>query len=64
MRLSRVQDATTGRLQPIGYIPPAEAEANYWQQQRAMNSGGPPAAPAGRVEKGVSNSRSQQTNPV
>ena len=20
-------------LEPIGYIPPAEAEANYWQQQ-------------------------------
>jgi transposase InsO family protein len=21
-------------LEPIGYIPPAEAEANYWRQQR------------------------------
>jgi transposase InsO family protein len=27
-------------LEPIGYIPPAEAEANYWQQQGGA-SGGP-----------------------
>jgi putative transposase len=47
-------------LEPIGYIPPAEAEANYWKQQR----GGPPAAPAGSLKKGESNSRIQQTMPV
>jgi putative transposase len=28
-------------LQPIGYIPPAEAEANYWKQQQGGASGGP-----------------------
>ncbi len=27
-------------LEPLGYIPPAEAEANYWRQQEAA-SGGP-----------------------
>jgi putative transposase len=59
-------------LEPIGYIPPAEAEANYWreQQQRGSNHeymarpGGPPAAPAGALKKGESNSRIQQTIPV
>lgn len=51
-------------LEPIGYIPPAEAEANYWNQQRALHPGGPPAAPAGGLKKGESNSRSQQTIPV
>ena len=25
-------------LEPIGYIPPAEAEANYWRQQRPQTS--------------------------
>jgi putative transposase len=25
-------------LEPIGYIPPAEAEANYWRQQQAKAS--------------------------
>jgi transposase InsO family protein len=45
-------------LEPIGYIPPAEAEENYWRQQR--QPGGPPAAPAGSLKKGESNSRSQQ----
>ncbi len=25
-------------LEPIGYIPPAEAEANYWQQQEKASS--------------------------
>jgi transposase InsO family protein len=25
-------------LEPIGYIPPAEAEANYWQQQQASST--------------------------
>ncbi|MDP3493480.1 MAG: IS3 family transposase [Hyphomonadaceae bacterium] len=44
-------------LEPIGYIPPAEAEANYWKQQRR----GPPAAPAGSLKKGEFNSRIQQT---
>ena len=28
-------------LEPIGYIPPAEAEANYWRQQRASNTNEP-----------------------
>jgi transposase InsO family protein len=51
-------------LEPIGYIPPAEAEANYWQQQRALHSVGPPAAPAGGLKKGESKSRSQQTMTV
>jgi putative transposase len=51
-------------LESIGYIPPAEAEANYWLQQRAMHSGGPPAAPAGGLKKGESNSRVQQTASV
>ena len=49
-------------LEPIGYIPPAEAEANYWRQQQ--QPGGPPAAPAGSLKKGESNSRIQQTIPV
>ena len=51
-------------LEPIGYIPPAEAEANYWKLQQALHSGGPPAAPAGGLKKGESNSRSQQTMTV
>jgi len=46
-------------LEPIGYIPPAEAEANYWRQQQ--QPGGPPAAPAGSLKKGESNSRIQET---
>jgi hypothetical protein len=25
-------------LEPIGYIPPAEAEANYWQQHAQASS--------------------------
>lgn len=25
-------------LEPIGYIPPAEAEANYWRQQQQTSS--------------------------
>lgn len=49
-------------LEPIGYIPPAEAEDNYWQQLR--QPGGPPAAPAGSSKKGESNSRIQQTMQV
>jgi len=57
-------------LEPIGYIPPAEAEANYWRSQRGVNheymdpTGGPPAAPAGSLKKGESNSRIQQTMQV
>ena len=51
-------------LEPIGYIPPAEAEANYWQQKQASHPGGPPAAPAGGLKKGQSNSQNQQTMPV
>jgi transposase InsO family protein len=37
-------------LEPIGYIPPAEAEANYWRQQgRTTNASGlrTDAAPQG-----------------
>ncbi len=26
-------------LEPIGYIPPAEAEANYWSQLREKSAG-------------------------
>ncbi len=57
-------------LEPIGYIPPAEAEATYWRTQRGLNheymgpTGGPPAAPAGGLKKGESNSRSQQAMQV
>ena len=28
-------------LEPIGYIPPAEAEANYWRQQAGASGGRP-----------------------
>ncbi len=56
-------------LEPIGYIPPAEAEANYWREQQQLGSndeyvarpGGPPAAPAGGLKKGESKSRIRQT---
>ena len=48
-------------LEPIGYIPPAEAEANFWRQQQ--QPGGPPAAPAGGLKKGERKSRIQQTMP-
>jgi hypothetical protein len=50
-------------LEPIGYIPPAEAEANYWRSQRGLNqeymgpTGEPPAAHAGGLKKGESKSR-------
>jgi putative transposase len=39
-------------LEPIGYIPPAEAEANYWRQQRAQScvAADPCRAVAGGVE--------------
>jgi transposase InsO family protein len=51
-------------LEPIGYIPPAEAEDNYWREQQ--QPGGPPAAPAGSLkkQKGESSRRVQQTMPV
>ena len=33
-------------LEPIGYIPPAEAEANYWREQgRSMTPGKPRSKP-------------------
>ncbi len=65
-------------LEPIGYIPPAEAETNYWRQQQAhagggteglsheymAPTGGPPAAPAGSLKKGKPNAQNQQTIPV
>jgi putative transposase len=40
-------------LEPIGYIPPAEAEANYWQQKcRASASSG--NCPAPQADRGLS----------
>ena len=33
-------------LEPIGYIPPAEAEANYWRQQQNSNTNEPAATAA------------------
>ena len=33
-------------LEPIGYIPPAEAEANYWREQGRSNTPGKPAQQA------------------
>jgi putative transposase len=33
-------------LEPIGYIPPAEAEANYWRQQVPARSTKQPRQPA------------------
>jgi len=44
-------------LEPLGYIPPAEAEANYWRQQE-----GPPAAPAGSLMKERQNSCTTKFN--
>jgi transposase InsO family protein len=37
-------------LEPIGYIPPAEAEANYWRQQQALNANEP--APTAAPQEG------------
>jgi transposase InsO family protein len=37
-------------LEPIGYIPPAEAEANYWQQQEKASSTTKPASEAAQQE--------------
>jgi len=39
-------------LEPIGYIPPAEAEANYWQQQGSMRAAKQPARTA-TLQEGV-----------
>ena len=41
---------TTRLLEPIGYIPPAEAEANYWQQQAQVSSTTTPATEAAQQE--------------
>ncbi len=38
-------------LEPIGYIPPAEAEANYWRQQ-AQGSAATKPAPAAELQEG------------
>ena len=38
-------------LEPIGYIPPAEAEANYWQQQRSRIIATPSLRAAAAVEE-------------
>ena len=37
-------------LEPIGYIPPAEAEANYWKQQAEVSCTTKPAAVAAQQE--------------
>ena len=37
-------------LEPIGYIPPAEAEANYWRQQAKVSSTTKPAREAAQQE--------------
>ena len=37
-------------LEPIGYIPPAEAEANYWRQQGPASSTNKPAQTAALQE--------------
>ena len=37
-------------LEPIGYIPPAEAEANYWRQQAQASTTTTPARSAARQE--------------
>jgi hypothetical protein len=34
------------RLEPIGYVPPAEAEANYWRQQAQATSASDPVSAA------------------
>lgn len=37
-------------LEPIGYIPPAEAEANYWRQQAKASTANKPASSAAQQE--------------
>ena len=37
-------------LEPIGYIPPAEAEANYWRQQAKVSTTTKPAKSAALQE--------------
>ena len=37
-------------LEPIGYIPPAEAEANYWRQQAQASTTAKPAQTAAPQE--------------
>lgn len=37
-------------LEPIGYIPPAEAEANYWRQQAQVSTTNKPAPSAAQQE--------------
>jgi transposase InsO family protein len=37
-------------LEPIGYIPPAEAEANYWRQQVQASTTTKPAQSAALQE--------------
>jgi putative transposase len=37
-------------LEPIGYIPPAEAEANYWCQQAQVSAATKPARTAALQE--------------
>ncbi len=49
-------------LAPIGYIPPAEAEANYWRLQAGASGG-----PCGELEERKikqPNSQIQETTPV
>jgi transposase InsO family protein len=37
-------------MEPIGYIPPAEAEANYWRQQAQASTANKPASSAAQQE--------------
>ena len=39
-------------LEPIGYIPPAEAEANYWRQQAQVSATTKPARSAAKLQEG------------
>ena len=39
-----------GSVEPIGYIPPAEAEANYWRQQAHASTTTKPAQSAALQE--------------
>jgi hypothetical protein len=40
-------------LEPIGYIPPAEAEANYWRQLASEALWRPQLKPIGLLETGA-----------
>ncbi len=40
-------------LEPIGYIPPAEAEANYWRQQGQAIAASQPSRAVGPAQRGL-----------